>query len=137
MCGEAGLCLQVCEPQCDGVECGEDGCGGVCGFCPGTDLCVDGFCVCEPSCFQKECGDNGCGVSCGACNAGWVCSQGTCVVSGDSDVKTGTDLNEKRGSEGSSCASTPFERSSTGSVSMLLLGLALLGLRRRFSVSLL
>ena len=47
-CDENELCLPpggcVCLPQCDGQECGDDGCGGVCGECgPGTE-CVEGLC---------------------------------------------------------------------------------------------
>lgn len=33
-----------CVPNCSGMECGEDGCGGSCGFCAGTETCVSGRC---------------------------------------------------------------------------------------------
>lgn len=33
-----------CVPVCAGLECGEDGCGGVCGTCSGTATCVSGRC---------------------------------------------------------------------------------------------
>jgi len=41
--------VQACEPACEGLECGDDGCGGVCGMCndmqPCTvDSCVEGKC---------------------------------------------------------------------------------------------
>ncbi len=57
-----------CIPDCDGVECGDDGCGGTCGICAGVqDLCTGGVCVCQPLCDGMECGDDGCGGSCGDC----------------------------------------------------------------------
>jgi len=34
-----------CEPVCDGVECGDDGCGGSCGECLFFEECVDGVCL--------------------------------------------------------------------------------------------
>ena len=44
-----------CVPQCSGKDCGDDGCGGSCGFCslgqtcnPITGLCVGGFDVIGP-----------------------------------------------------------------------------------------
>lgn len=33
-----------CEPQCDGASCGSDGCGGTCGSCDTSQLCVEGAC---------------------------------------------------------------------------------------------
>jgi hypothetical protein len=74
----------VCQPQCDGRECGPDACDGYCGTfgggCAGaTDVCVDGLC-CTPLCNTLPvatgdsilpgmipCGPDGCGGSCGAC----------------------------------------------------------------------
>lgn len=42
-----------CAPVCDGLECGPDGCGGVCGDCGPTGTCeVDQLCS-----FQAEVGD--------------------------------------------------------------------------------
>ena len=39
----------VCAPQCDGLACGSDGCGGTCGECPEGQACEEGSCflVCE------------------------------------------------------------------------------------------
>jgi len=34
----------TCEPYCDGRECGDDGCGGVCGLCTDGTACEDGRC---------------------------------------------------------------------------------------------
>ncbi|NOZ01502.1 MAG: hypothetical protein GXP54_06380, partial [Deltaproteobacteria bacterium] len=40
--GEPYSCYGYCTPQCEGKECGPDGCGGVCGPCAN---CLDGTCV--------------------------------------------------------------------------------------------
>ena len=40
---EAGVC--VCAPTCGGVECGEDGCGGLCGLCDEGNACLFGACT--------------------------------------------------------------------------------------------
>lgn len=42
--GEGLVCN--CVPQCDGRECGSDGCGGQCGACGPDATCEDG--ICEP-----------------------------------------------------------------------------------------
>ena len=41
---EDGICAD-CEPDCVGIECGGDGCGGSCGACPDDEVCVQGECV--------------------------------------------------------------------------------------------
>ena len=75
----------VCQPQCEGKECGDDGCGGSCGECdPGCPLptiCDSGVCLatCEPLCDGKECGDDGCGCPCGECDDGKPCTDDSCV----------------------------------------------------------
>ena len=48
-CGEGEVCADgfCCATDCDGKECGIDGCGGVCGECLPGDFCNDGF-LCEP-----------------------------------------------------------------------------------------
>jgi len=56
-CGKEGELFQECEsyetcedgecnctPDCNGKNCGTDGCGGTCGECTGTDECVSGTC---------------------------------------------------------------------------------------------
>ena len=36
----AASCAEdCCDPACQGKACGDDGCGGSCGLCPGDDLC--------------------------------------------------------------------------------------------------
>ena len=42
-----------CTPQCDGRQCGDNGCGGTCEpGCSGRDGCVDGLCV-PPDCLLE------------------------------------------------------------------------------------
>ncbi|NOZ00869.1 MAG: hypothetical protein GXP54_03145, partial [Deltaproteobacteria bacterium] len=63
-----------CTPDCAGRECGNDGCGGKCGTCPGTSECIAFQCVCIPDCADRECGDDGCGGVCSpGCGAGVKC----------------------------------------------------------------
>lgn len=61
-----------CVPSCGGQICGNDGCGGSCGACPGGQVCTaSGNCTtpCTPQCAGKSCGGDGCGGSCGACSS--------------------------------------------------------------------
>ncbi len=76
-----------CVPDCEGRDCGDDGCGGSCGVCvnpcdpcglkggPWEDpsLCLEpeGVCTtlcCPLCCDDVECGDDQCGGSCGVCD---------------------------------------------------------------------
>ena len=69
--------VQCCEPQCDGKQCGDDGCGGICGTCSNGQECSDvGQCEtpCVPDCNGKTCGDDGCGGTCGTCPDGSTCN---------------------------------------------------------------
>ena len=97
----SGLC--ECIADCDGKECGSDGCGGVCkgvdngmsqactatyGSCSvtGTETCVGTvFSLCsgtDPRTATCEapvnCGSDGCGSVCGLCNLGETCTNGVC-----------------------------------------------------------
>ena len=85
-CGAAGkFCYEGtcvdCLPSCDGLECGADGCGGVCGVCEGEQFnCQLGLCVCTPNCDGKECGTDLCEGSCGECvGLQEICEGGMCV----------------------------------------------------------
>ena len=72
--------VDTCQPSCEDNQCGEDGCGGSCGSCPGTQgVCIEGTCVCQPECGGKECGGDGCGGECGVCEEHFICDAGTCV----------------------------------------------------------
>ncbi len=70
----------ACVPQCTGLQCGSDGCGGQCGTCQPPAVCgAQGLCVtCTPACTGKTCGDDGCGGQCGVCIQGSVCIDGLC-----------------------------------------------------------
>lgn len=69
----------ICVPDCDGRDCGDDGCGGSCGACEDGSCLENGTC-CTPDCGDRKCGDNGCGGSCGSCLFGSVCQDGACIV---------------------------------------------------------
>jgi formylglycine-generating enzyme required for sulfatase activity len=93
---------EVCIPDCDGKDCGDDGCGGTCGECPanatcdeegqcpcdfvpcGESCCADGaLCFedacCTVDCEGKDCGDDACGGSCGECADNASCGEaGSC-----------------------------------------------------------
>gem|GEM_PF-3627050 len=79
-----------CIPDCDGKECGSDGCGGSCGSCDSGEICSNGQCVasCTPikDCGHVECGtiSDGCGgtIYCGSCDPLEVCENGICVPGG-------------------------------------------------------
>ena len=75
----------ACIPDCDGKDCGDDGCGGSCGTCEAGLTCnASGQCVeedvCDPvaNCVGKNCGDDGCGGICGVCGCGEQCESGLC-----------------------------------------------------------
>lgn len=82
---DAGPDTPVCQPVCVGKECGDDGCGGVCGTCddPANPVCdtLFGQCVplCVPDCLGKACGDDGCGGVCGTCGADATCANDQCL----------------------------------------------------------
>ena len=87
--GTAGFaCIDICYPACEGLLCGDDGCGGSCGECAENENCLDGLCQCTPSCEGIQCGDDGCGGSCGEC-AYWkeACLSGACVCQPCCDLK--------------------------------------------------
>ena len=73
-----GSC-KPCPLNCTGKSCGDDGCGGICGYCSFGDFCKEGQCalICVPNCLAEGsvCGDNGCGGSCGDCGDGFVCDE--------------------------------------------------------------
>ncbi|HAA54312.1 MAG TPA: hypothetical protein DCE42_06130 [Myxococcales bacterium] len=45
---------QCCTLQCNGKVCGDDGCGGQCGACPGGQICQAGQCVAATRTFIVE-----------------------------------------------------------------------------------
>ncbi|MCB9736877.1 MAG: hypothetical protein H6745_30215 [Deltaproteobacteria bacterium] len=83
ICSATGVCA-TCAPRCDGVSCGDDGCGGSCGRCldPANPYCTDGACVaaCVPDCDGHDCGPDGCGGECGVCGVGTYCVLDKCLA---------------------------------------------------------
>jgi hypothetical protein len=57
-----------CIPNCNGKDCGSDGCNGICGShygqCEAGLTCQEGVCTCIPDCGGKICGGDGCGGEC-------------------------------------------------------------------------
>ena len=88
---DSGVDIKPCLPQCEGKECGPDGCEDFCGFCQSGYKCQEGTCEveCIPACAGVECGDGGCGVSCGACADGMKCEEGECVADCTDDCSYG------------------------------------------------
>ena len=67
-----------CVPDCDGQECGDDGCGGICGTCGLADYCDEG--TCAPKCGNGLCIDVGencetCPGDCGCVPAREECTE--------------------------------------------------------------
>ena len=78
-----------CTPDCTEKVCGDDGCGGICGYCTYPLVCdAEGLCVevCEPQCDEKLCGPDGCGGACSPgcdealdCGEDGLCYEPACV----------------------------------------------------------
>lgn len=82
-----------CAGDCEGKECGGDGCGGTCGTCsnPNAVCTSEGKC-CVPNCAGKECGTDGCGGQCGECQKNEYCDEnGQCQVCSCGDKNCGYD----------------------------------------------
>ena len=71
--------IEECTPNCEGKTCGDDGCGGTCGFCEDAQVCTKFGQCCTPDCAGKNCGGDGCGGSCGLCSGTNSCQSGQCV----------------------------------------------------------
>ena len=59
-CGSADhVCFNdgCCLPDCEGLECGDDGCGGTCGECGEGCFCADGECDCSGNCPEDGCSE--------------------------------------------------------------------------------
>ena len=84
---------EVCLPNCDEKECGDNGCGGSCGECAGANCsCSDGSCECSCSvCECFECGNEKWGDSCGECLEGGTCIGGLCLPL-DNQCDDGNDI---------------------------------------------
>jgi len=77
-----------CVPACEGVVCGDDGCGGSCGACEAGTVCEAGACVeeiVEPECTTDEdCADGK------KCNANGECEETGGGGGGDDEGGGGT-----------------------------------------------
>ncbi len=61
----------ACTPQCSGKQCGDDGCGGSCGNCTGSDTCQNDVCVgAMPDAGTGSGGSNGNGPDGGTATSG-------------------------------------------------------------------
>ncbi|MFH1532741.1 MAG: hypothetical protein ABIK09_18615 [Pseudomonadota bacterium] len=80
---DAGPPPDLCASQCEGLVCGDDGCGGLCGVCDLHQACEAGICVDLPWCGDGVCdGDTPEGAEdCGVCPDDCVC-QGKDVCDG-------------------------------------------------------
>ncbi|GMV40768.1 MAG: hypothetical protein AMXMBFR64_24840 [Myxococcales bacterium] len=68
----------VCVTQCLGKVCGDDGCGGQCGTCPGKLQCAEGACVVGGVCGDAKC-ESEVGETCANCASDCGCGVGVCV----------------------------------------------------------
>jgi MYXO-CTERM domain-containing protein len=84
---------EACVGDCNGRECGDDGCGVSCGSCIPGESCEQGTCQpCSADCTDKLCGGDGCGGSCGECLDHQICQEGQCVCLPDcTDLLCGDD----------------------------------------------
>jgi hypothetical protein len=58
---ESDLREEVCQPDCDSKECGDDGCGGICGACDDGISCTVDYCddfQCHFAPLDSLCSDN-------------------------------------------------------------------------------
>ncbi len=73
----------ICVGSCEGIECGDDGCGGECECAEGE--CVDEVCViptCDDGIANGTESDVDCGGECPKCKVGRSCEKGTdCIES--------------------------------------------------------
>ena len=107
------MCITGCQPDCDGRQCGDDGCGGVCGTCgleescawtgkcvPDTWFCdsslyADGTaCHCGCGAYDPNCDSTdivfGCATSGSTCSAAGICSDATCAADTECGAGVGT-----------------------------------------------
>jgi len=78
-------CKTECTPDCEGMECGDDGCGGSCGGCDADYGCnPDGQCEYVPWCGDGKCDASEdcaeCPGDCGDCCPNGICDSGETYV---------------------------------------------------------
>ncbi len=83
----------TCTSNCDGKQCGPDGCGGTCGLCPDGQDCNDsGECVGDTT--QNSCGNGNCqaniGENCQSCPNDCICSGSTPICNNNGECVADT-----------------------------------------------
>ena len=76
---EGQVCMPACTADCEGLTCGDDGCGGSCGECSAEQGCYDGLCSNHPTCGNEECER---GETCATCAEDCACACGEGCVDG-------------------------------------------------------
>jgi hypothetical protein len=84
-CEEEASCISgaCCTPDCGGKQCGDNGCGGLCGACPNGTSCEAGTCIKIKTCGDGKCvaGDD---ENCVICPSDCGCTAPEkCVESGE------------------------------------------------------
>jgi uncharacterized protein YkwD len=90
--GNKGNTPPACQRACADRTCGDDGCGGSCGTCPGGQACNGGTCGCATPC----------GSTC--CGAGQICVGNQCWAD-DEEMAFLTLINQYRSQNGKSALS--------------------------------
>ncbi len=114
--GTQDIYVDVCIPDCNGKQCGDNGCGGVCGECGNNSECVEGQCRClrkydncdndwsngcEVNYYTDPNNCGKCGFKCDARNVknmlceDMICSYDECIYpykDGDFDRKNGCEM---------------------------------------------
>ncbi len=106
-----------CTPQCNGKQCGDDGCGGACGNCSGSTTCQNGQCIGPTDGGVPDAGDAGASKDAG---------------NPISDASVAPDAGTSNGSSGGcGCVVAGGERSSHAAIVAALAMLAALARRRQ------
>ena len=96
-----------CVPNCDGKDCGDDGCGGICGTCDNGNPCTDDSCDADQHCIHENneasCSDED------PCTTGDICIGGNCVTVGILPCDDGNPCTTDTCVEGEGCTSIPIE----------------------------
>ena len=85
----------VCEPYCEGKQCGGDGCGGICGTCAEGTSCQGNEC-------KVVCGDGMCGTGENQCSCAQDCLSGCPGCCVGATCQSGTS-NSACGNDGAGC----------------------------------
>jgi hypothetical protein len=96
--------VAVCTPKCGGKNCGDNGCGGVCGACDSDEMC-NGASLCTPKSVAHACSS---GSSCDSGERCWCDANGqfTCyALTGMCVTSGGKETCESTSSYTSSCSS--------------------------------